>query len=155
MAKRIDRFNSGRAHWNGPRGWFIPEGPIHRYGPDKNPLSFESKVTWAARMFVGLNIGDDEALDINDVVEAFEKNYRGGASFVAQMGRWPSKGGKIITEKSVQVIVINDKEGVTAQEFRGDMIDVAERMALELQQESIVLELQRNGVVKETLGVVP
>ena len=149
------RVDPGPSYW--PGGYFRPRGRVMVHGPRRalNPVEWSSKVTWSARLFVGLSVGNRKAWTVAQVVALVRRLWRRGASFVSQRGLWKSpKSGRLVPETSVQVILL-DLHGDPLPVFRAEVIRLAEALCSRLRQEQVVVEFQRNGLVKETLGVIP
>lgn len=152
--------------WSTPDGWgqFRPNGDMTLWQAPgtsmPNPARFAvTEPLWSA-LFVGLSVGSRprwKDKDVIDVVAGVREEQTGdpSASFVSQRGIYRHESdGKVITENSVQVIILNLPELKTSrQQFREQMVTLAEKLAEELQQELVIVELQRGGVVKETIGV--
>jgi hypothetical protein len=52
----------------------------------------------------------------------------------------------------VQVAII-DTVGIPARDFEAQMIELAEILASRLRQETVIVDIQANGVTKKVLGV--
>lgn len=158
-----------RFHWSSPngrsRGRFIPDGHFVWYGRKNNPEEWGDKgPIWAARLFVGLSIGHDSAWTENDVVRIVKQVRqkqvkRADASFVLQRGLYTQevKGKKVVVdEQSVQIIILNLAFFKTSpKRFRTQMVALAEKLARDLEQKEVIIEIQRNGLYQETIGVGP
>ena len=164
--------NPGVARWHGPRGYWRPApgarkvfvGDFRAQNPARTPR-WESKVTWAARLFVGCNVGDVPTWTLDHVVKFVKKHYSRpsrpgdsykGASFVAQRGLWPSekkKGRRLIEEDSIQVILINTDPKTSTKAFQNQAFDLAQLAARVFDQDQVILEFQRNGITVKTMGV--
>lgn len=141
-----------------------------------NPILDDSAApTHGARIFVGFNVGIvakwklQDAMDIvfrvrlRQVKRAIKLGYATphpaggdiGATFLAQRGLWqPVKTRKAHPEDGAQVIIMNiihEKKS----EFQNDMVEIAEALARELEQQAVLLEFQVNGAVKRTLLIGP
>lgn len=159
----VIRANTGSLTW--PGGHFRPRGKVRFVGPRVNPEDWSSKVTWAARLFVGFNVGDEERYTVDDLVKIVQVDpYFGGkpaASFVAQVGLYTSRtNGYTTRENGAQVIILNlaekdDGSRYTVAQFRAVMVGLAERICDEMEQEEVIVEIQRNGIAREVIGVVP
>jgi hypothetical protein len=108
---------------------------------------------YSARLFVGLNIGDNPRWSVDDVADrVFEirkaQNRSGDSSILLQRGTYENFAGKRVTEESVQVIII-DLAGQTKPAFVADMKDLAEKLRAALEQEVVILEIQKKGVVQD------
>jgi hypothetical protein len=151
----------------GPTGSFRPNGPMRFIkldgGPSPNPIGWNAlgPSTVSARLFVGFNVGKKPTWSIDDLVTLVRQTRqrqkrRPDASFVAQKGIYShTKKGKrpvVVEEDGAQVLIIN-LPGESAAKFRANMVALAERIVKEFQQAEVVLELQRGGLVEETMGI--
>jgi hypothetical protein len=163
----------GLASWTTPTGGtgqFRPNGPVvlvpatEAAPMNPNPYDVYGGVkTLAARMFVGLNVGGKPTWDVDDVVHAVraergKQKVPADASFLLQRGIYthtPKRGRKtVIEENSVQVVIVK-MPSEPERTWRPHLIRLAERLAQRLKQASVILELQRGGLVTEVLGVRP
>jgi hypothetical protein len=148
--------NPGPKSWRG--GSFRPSGRISSHGRSENPRTWSTTETLAARIFVGFKVGNRVKWRIGDlegIVEEARTRQTGNpnSSFVSQRGIYKSlKSGKVVEEPGAQVILI-DEQGVSVREFTEQMERLAELIAVQLQQESVVVEVQKNGMTVETFGV--
>lgn len=143
---------------------FVPRGSIYEYGPRRNPATRrEGPSLLSARLFVGLNVGDEERWTVDDVADvvlaARRKQKRSAsASFLLQRGIYQPRTKRgyapAVEEKSVQILIFNDDE-LSRREFGNEMIKLAEVMARKLRQEVIYLDIQRRGVVVDSYTVKP
>lgn len=150
----------GSAYWGGKHsGSFRPYGPIKRNIP--NPVAWESKDTLSARLFVGFSVGSEPRWSIDDLIEIV-KDVREvqspedpSGTFLAQKGIYKYRStGKTVEEDGGQVIII-DTQGLEQPVFEDQMVDLAEEIAARLEQEMVVIEIQRRGIVERTIGVMP
>lgn len=155
-------------HWGSPNGRsngrFIPKGQIKWHGPRLNPTLWDAAETWAARMFVGLSIGRDKAWSENDVVQivkAVREKQVGSpdSSFIMQRGLYTQTvdgENVVVDETSVQVIIINLPQwSVPSDAFIEQMVALAEKLAQDLRQMEVIVEIQKNGMTQTTIGVGP
>jgi hypothetical protein len=150
-----------RAHsWRSPRGRrssFRPNGKLHHVGPRLNPAAWSTRETWAARFFIGFNVGQETRWSLEHVVELVKRvraaqGRSPDASFIAQVGTYTHSGGDVVTEPGAQVILINT-DGLEPEAFESEMVAMAEQIAKTFEQESVILEIQKNGVSQVTMGV--
>lgn len=150
-----------RAHsWratDGRRTSFRPNGKQHYVGPHLNPATWSTRETWAARFFIGFNVGQETRWGIDHVVELVKRvralqGRSPDASFIAQVGTYTHSGGEVVTEPGAQVILINT-DGLEPDAFEAEMVQMAEQIAKTFEQESVILEIQKNGVSQVTMGV--
>jgi hypothetical protein len=159
-AYRVDtrRFRHRNVSFD-PTGALYVVGDVNARG--QNPIAERYPEQIAARLFVGLKVGNVERWSLDDVLSVTRETRVAqvgdgdpGASFLYQKGIYRETSGAIIDENSVQVIVLN-LTGATQEEFEAQMVEVAETLARRLEQEQVWVELQRNGVHVATLKVVP
>jgi hypothetical protein len=159
--------NPGTLHWSGPEsGWFRPQGGL-KVVDEKGVLGslrgakWTSTDTLAARIIVGFNVGDKPTWTVDDLiplVRAVRIKQTGdpSASFIAQKGiyqhRDPAKG--TVQENGAQVLII-DTVGLPEAQFEDQMIQLAEKITRQFQQETVILEIQRNGVTQRVHGIEP
>jgi hypothetical protein len=159
-----------KGRWASPnckeQGSFTPsrENPS-LIGVLPNPVDWESEETWSARVFVGFNVGLTPTYGIEDliaIVKEVRKKQTGlpDSTFLAQKGIYTYQEGQYkgqySEERGGQAIVLNvEPVQVPKEQFITDMQSMAEVIAAALQQEKVVLEIQRNGVVQKTYGISP
>lgn len=160
--------NVGRHHWRSPDGRtvgnFKPNGAVRSCGCGhavQNPAAWESdEAPLAARIFVGFNVGPRTVWNIEDLIRLVRRvreaqGHKADASFLAQRGIYTSSvDGSVVEEPGAQVILL-DLEGSSQKDFQGEMVSLAEIIATELEQEAVILELQKGGLTLRTFGVVP
>lgn len=147
------------------RVMFTPVGPRLFRGRGtrgfvENPALWSGEPADAARLFVGLNVGDTPTWSIKDVMEIVgaERMAQTGdpsASFVGQRGIFKHGAGHVVEEDSVQVVVLNLDESVSRDRFEQQMVRLATRLADVLQQELVIVEMQHGGRADKTIGVGP
>ena len=118
--------------------------------------------TQSARLFVGLDVGAGKGKhkmqDVIDITRGVRVEQSGSAdgSFIAQKGIYThSEGdlqGVVVEEDSVQIILL-DLEGVSKSEWERQMVQLAKYLARGLQQESVIVQLMENDVLRKTVGV--
>lgn len=150
---------------NGDVGFFSPNGRMTLVGRDDdfntNPAGWTSRQPiYAARLFVGFNVGARARWTMNDVVRIVKRIRKAqvgnpDATFLYQRGLYTSKRDEsVVDERGAQIIILN-LVGASVPEFRQQMIALGEEIATKLRQEEVIVELQRGGVSKETIGVTP
>lgn len=138
---------------------WTPSGEVHEIGEQTNPYESWGDAI-AARLFVGLNVKDVPTYDIDEVVGIVkawreEKGKDPSGSFIAQKGIFKSKiSGKTTTENSVQVVIFPENNE-TIEDLKADMIAMGEHICRRLQQELVILEIQKNGVTHSVGGIKP
>ncbi len=165
---RVLRADSRTHSWRAPHGAgsFRPNGKKHFVG---NPSAFAHNAskrwggaseTLAARIFVGFNVGGEPRWTLGHLIEIVQRvrrlqGHAPDSSFVAQKGIYTSRlSGETITEDGAQVILI-DLEGLPLEQFEQEMMVLAGEIAGVLEQEEVILEIQRNGLSIRTFGVGP
>lgn len=159
------RCNPGVARWRGPyAGSFRPHGRLEQHGRPlvANPEIWESgEATLAGRLIIGFNIGTEPVWSVDDlipIVRRVRERQVGdpSASFVLQRGIYKHKdpAHDIVEEDGAQVILIAT-EAETPAAFRRDLVALAEEIARRLEQESVIVEIQENGITQVVLGVGP
>jgi hypothetical protein len=141
---------------------FRPRGKITCH--DSKALRAEaskafSKGGLSARILMGLSVGEESTYTVDDVIDAIKtirkrQKLSPNASIISQKGIYEDKKHRIIVEDSVQIVII-DMDELTYKEFVKQIIDLAEEMVDEFEQEGIVVEFQKKGVVKELYEVTP
>ena len=155
--------NPGRFHYQAPRGgWgiFHPVGRLKRQGAHKNPPSWETDVVYAARLFVGFNVDEHPTYTLDDLVKLVKKvrDAQVGipdASFIAQRGLYRHTSGRlkgvVVEEDGGQVIIINMAS--TPKRFAKEMMNLADIICATFKQESVILEIQKNGIMEKVYGM--
>lgn len=156
------------AYWSGPcAGSFRPKGEIRHVAvsalasPTLGAEAWRSTDTLSARLFVGFSVGGDPKYDLDDLIpivrEVRTKQAPDdpSATFLLQRGIYKyRRTGEIVEEDGAQVVII-DTLGTDPETFEKQMIELAEEIARRLEQELVVVEIQRRGVVQVTIGVEP
>jgi len=139
------------------RNAFHPGGKKYWKHFRPNRTEWRTKDVWAARLFVGFNVGETPVYtiqDLMDVVREVRQKQVGdpSSSFVTQKGLYLHRDtGQLVKEPGAQVIIINLSS--TPEQFEKEMIALAEEIAERLNQEEVILEMQHNGISQETLGI--
>jgi hypothetical protein len=152
---------------DGSRKSFRPHGPLYLIddaaAPSKRRSAKEDRIEdWgagglAARIFVGLNVGDKPTYTIQQVVKATKEIRRQqgvlpDATFIAQKGLYTEPSGSIVEESSVQIIIF-DSEGSTIEAFGEKVVQLARGLRERFNQDSVIVELQRAGVSQDVMAV--
>lgn len=147
--------------WKGI-GEFEPVGEpkfAYRNNPYLTPNSWSSNTPiWSARIFVGFNVGEHPRWKMADLIRLVKQVRREqkesvDSTFIYQRGVYTHEDGTVVTEDGAQAIILNLDEGKGMKVFRDEMIELAETIRTQLEQETVILELQRGGVTKQTLGI--
>jgi|SRR5208337_2034144 len=147
---------------------FRPRGPTYLYEaqrPKRGRTAREDRIEdWgvglAARIFVGLNVGDKPTYTVQQVMDATRDIRRQqaalpDATFLAQRGLYTEpqdKGGRLIEEDSVQIIIF-DSEGSTLDVFADKIIQLARGLRERFNQDSVIVELQEAGISQKVLAI--
>lgn len=140
---------------------FVPEGPVYAVGDGRklqqNAFKRVGAVPLTARLFVGLNVGGTPTYSVDDVVRITRRvrEAQGEApdsSFLLQRGIFTGRGG-VVEEDSVQVIIFDFGGG--RDKFEAEMVELAETLLSELQQETIYVEMQERGIAYDVFEVTP
>jgi hypothetical protein len=148
---------------------FSPRGPLHvidgSRSRSKRGAKEDSIEDWgpgglAARIFVGLNVGETPTYTIEDVVKATkqirrEQGVLPDATFIAQKGLYTepeARGGHLIDENSVQIIIF-DTDGSTLEAFGDKIVQLARGLRAKFDQDSVIVELQNAGVSQKVMAV--
>ena len=142
-------------------GRFNPQGKIGFAYPQairKNPHYWASNDDmWSARVFVGFNVGNESKWTMEDLV-GFVKPIRErqvgkpDMSIVYQKGIYTSeRDGKSVVENSAQIVILNLPDFKTEhKEFEAQMIEMADILIDQMEQETIFINMQLNGISRKT-----
>lgn len=150
---------------NGDVGFFRPNGRLTLEGRSnayvENPAGWSSRQPiYAARIFVGFNVGEKPRWKMGDAVRIVKRIRKAqvgtpDATFLYQRGLYTSKRDQsVVDEQGAQIIILN-LAGSPVKEFRQQMVELGEEIATKLKQEEVIVEIQRGGISKETIGVTP
>lgn len=155
--------NPGPARWAGPRpGEFRPAGNLSRHGTARNPATWSSTDTLSGRLFVGFNVGAEPRWSVEDlipIVLSVRERQTGdpSATFMTQRGIYkhhdPDAG--VVVEDGAQVIIFHGGGPDDQEAFEDQLVELAEVIGAKLQQESVIVEVQRNGIAQRVMGVEP
>ena len=147
---------------------------------ERNPLKrTEGKGgTISSTIIVGMNVAGEPTWNIENVIKEFAKartkqikgmvkrgtlhgkKQAAAASFLLQRGLWhdPRVMGRLklkdAVEDSVQIIVISDL-GETPDQFWANMRRLGDKMSVVFDQEDVIVQSQKNGMVTETAIMGP
>lgn len=154
--------NIGFFTWSAPRpyssGSFRPTGKIHHHGPKPNPI-WQSKRTLAGRLIVGFNVEGEPKYTLKDLVAIVTEVRREqvgdpSSTFISQTGIYQhKKSGLMVQEDGAQVVII-DTSDTKKKKFTRQMLDLAEIIVKRMEQEMVIVEIQKNGVGEEGNYVV-
>jgi hypothetical protein len=136
---------------------FRPSGPIFEHHQATEDIERIGGGGYAARIFVGLNVGKEQGFTIEDLIEKVVRIRRAqgevpNASILAQRGIYEDRQHEIVDEESAQIIII-DMSGANKRAFVDEMSDLAEKLCDEMKQESVILEIQKRGIVTDVYTV--
>jgi len=148
-------------HWNG--GSFTPSTDtaiVYGEALEPNPeLRDYGKVTWSARLIVGFKRRGKKAATLNQLVKIVRETRtkqtgNPSSTFLMQRGIYRhDDSGEVVDEPGAQVLIIN--MGASQKDFEKQMTELAEVIAVKLDQAEVIVEIQRNGVSKRVFGVGP
>ena len=159
--ERILRARSGRV-----TGWFKPNGKLRGLGRGSGTF-VANRARWssdqpiqAARLFVGFSVHDKPTYtlrDLIDLVRAIRTEQTGdpSASFIAQKGIYAHQQEDLVVEEDGAQVILLNVQGIPAKAFEAQMVDLATQIAEAMQQEEVIVEMQRGGVAQRTIGVGP
>ncbi len=158
------------AYWSGDNnrihGHFRPNGSIdvhvlsegYRANPPPTKWRTPGQDVLSARLFVGFNVGGEPTWTIDDLVQVVRakrkaQKQKPDSSFITQQGIYTSdETGETVTEKGGQVVILN-LWGATPQQFERQMVSLAGHIAFKLKQETVIVEIQRAGIVQVSMGI--
>ena len=158
--------NTGPFHFDG--GSFQPYGPIAwgniaprrtrraATGTLPNPVKSLGRPL-AVRFFVGFNVGSVTRWTLADLIEIVREvlvaqTGTASATFAGQTGIYTHFDGTMVVEPGAQVWVMDNRRR-TRMVFQRQMIALTEAVRARLEQESILVEIQRSGATLDTLSV--
>jgi hypothetical protein len=112
----------------------------------------------SARFLVGFNVHGEHHWTEDDLIRFFieirEKQGRSaGATFLSQRGIWQPIGGRREPdEEGAQIIILNEDE-LDERTFIDEMASLGEELARRMDQDAIYLDIQRAGLVIESLSL--
>jgi hypothetical protein len=125
------------------------------------PVWSDRGPTYSATLFVGFSVGDKPTWNMDDLVKLVKRVRRSqvkhpDSSFLYQKGIYTHEsGGEIVTEDGAQVIILNVPPMVRKHSvFRKHMIKLAEIICRDMKQETVIVRIEKNGVLDETIGVI-
>ncbi len=159
---------------SGKRVRWIPKGPLIRVGGNSdlpsevaaNPSAQQAadeflsgkpiKFRETARLFVGFNVGDKPVWRTGQVYllayilrdRQIKKSGKGAPAFTLYLGVGAFPGGAVVaSEHSAQLVFINFSQKGDA--FIREMFELAQMLAENLHQESVLIEVQRQGGISQ------
>jgi hypothetical protein len=158
----VHYLKNGRVHRFKPKGEMLvctPDGQVlGAQERKKNPVTKYGEGGLSARLFVGLSVGQESKYTLRQVVDATieirrkQDHQLPDATFLAQKGVYTEQSGALVEEDSVQIIII-DIAGTPEAKFTEFMTDLGEKLRTRFEQESVIVEIQRKGVVQSVFGV--
>lgn len=143
------------------KGRFRPQGPLHVHG-DKKILVVSARVRrtgvrlLTARFLVGFNVHGSPRWTEDDLIRMFveiraSQGRSAGASFLTQRGVWQPIGGRREPdEQGAQIIVLNE-DSISKATFIDEMASLGEELVRRMDQDAIYLDIQKAGLVIESL----
>lgn len=142
---------------------FTATGPLRKVIlPSQNPGFSQSKKDWrsgktaqtlSARFFVGCNVGQDRTWTADDVSQQYiklrtEAQQSPDVSIVTGQGVFSGVDG-VVEEHSIQLIVNEFGVGdADIQAVGENFLNIAYNLSLRMLQESVGIEITRNGVIQ-------
>lgn len=154
-------FDVRKNQWNNGKLFvkFNPCGKFKRHGKRINPLEWESDTTYAARIFIGRKIGNTVAITEKQIIDYIKKirtaqSGKADSSYLTQKGIYTMDSGETVREPSLQVVIFYDRytKEKSVTEWKRNIRDLTNRMAIHFRQELIILEFQKNGIVQKVYG---
>lgn len=154
--------NLRQTSWGSPdgksRGTFKPNGrPTVRTRNNLKPNWRSSEPMWAARILVGFSVGHEPVYNMDDLIRIVRRvrDKQGIPRTRASSTRRActhTDGSGTVTEEGAQVVLLN-LTGESREKFTEQMIELGNVIREEMQQEAVIIEIQRGGVVQEVIGV--
>jgi hypothetical protein len=142
------------------KGRFRPVGRHTVHGPKEHFLSARKQRTGnrllSARFLVGFNVHGHPHFTEEDLIKFFveirsKQNRSAGASFLTQRGIWQPLGGRREPdEQGAQILVLNEDQ-LDQETFIDEMSALGEELCRKMDQDAIYLDIQKSGVVVESL----
>jgi len=142
---------------------FVPKGKMlavsgRRMNPADEWLTRKSP-SYAARMFVGLSVGNKGTYTVAHVislVRAFLRNRKPpwpeDSSFIAQVGAYTEEDRRVTVEKSVQVVLFKDDKH-SEPDFADLVLKLGEHICAKMKQKHVLADYQRNGISKHVWNI--
>ena len=147
LGEAVHHLKNGRVCRFRPEGpYYFGEGEYH-----ENPIEdYGEGGVRAARLIIGLNVGRKPKWTPKQVMEKVykwrkAKGLPGSMTVIAQLGIYEDTKNRKISERSVQVILL-DLGG--DEKFVENVLKMAEEFCTSLKQEQIIVEIQKSGVVE-------
>jgi len=136
-----------------PAGAWKPNGPL-QWVQIANAQE-KWRRAFGARLFVGLHVNQKPKWTQRDVIDVVKHHWIGGASILKQRGLWLPRARHLEEEPSVQILLVDDAtEHKSRKAWARRVIDLAEALRAELKQETIVYEIQDNGITYEAGQII-
>lgn len=141
---------TGRKSIFNPSRKFVYSDNDYRKNPVIGTEAEIRKPLFAGKITVGFNVGDTPTWYLDDLIKLTraylkETKQTEDSTFIAQKGVYTHESGHVIQENGGQIVIL-DFAGRSEKVFSDDMIRLAELICTEFSQETVVLEIQRNGV---------
>lgn len=153
----VHELNAGHRRWRSTSQLIVVHGSSRRRRAGEDSVESWGEGGLAARLFVGLNVGDKPTYSVEDVLHEVAKlrdkaGLPADSSFIAQKGLYTEPSGHLVEENSVQIIMF-DATGSTPEDFERQIVQLARALREKLDQDSIIVEVQNRGVVQKVLAV--
>ena len=142
-------------------GSFRPTGDLQEHGAwlSVNPAAKQKRGLLSGRIIVGFNVGRRRVWTLARLMKLVRQlrlaqGAAPSAPFLAQHGIYRHDAGAIGTEKGAQVILFNFG-GLKLEDFAAKMLGLAKEVAIRFKQESVYVEIQKDGRQVEFWRVVP
>jgi len=148
---------------------YMPKGKIsiNPVYAQKNPIAkdyMEYGPSTVARMFVGLSDAKGGSYTMENLITLTrvflrKVNFPQDSSFLSQKGVYTYKKGDLegmtVQEESAIIVIIKTDSDISVKDFEDMTVKLAEFLCREMNQESIVIDLQESGVSQHIYEVVP
>jgi len=138
-------------------GWFQPTSKLR---PNRMLWDAAGGLQ-AAKLIAGFNVGKCHQWRVEDLVAIVKEVRRTqghppNSTFIPQKGLYAhtAEDGVIAEEDGASIVLFNEF-GDSEKQFETEMQELAEAIAKQLEQESVIVEFSRGGVVYWTLGIGP
>jgi hypothetical protein len=160
-------FFAGEARFKlgGTAARFRATEPLEEWDIDDTGLGAREDVTrlgsgtLAARIFIGLNIGGEEAIDTEEIIDFIiewrtEHGDNPSMSVLTQRGVYQNARGEVIQEPSLQIVILEFGD-LAKNEFANEMTALGEALAEAFEQDEVIVEIQKRGVVRDVFSTTP
>jgi hypothetical protein len=140
------------------KGRFKPVGPLREHGSSRvsGRQSRTGSQLLAARFLIGFNVNREPRWTESDLIQFFiaireAQGRSAGATFFSQRGIWqPLGGARDPDEEGAQILILNE-DGLDEEAFTDEMATLGEELARKMEQDVVLLDIQKRGVVVTSL----